>query len=132
MKRLTSLSFAFLMLFQSAGFGMSDIIQMGDLIEHASYHSENYGDNFADFLAKHYGNLKENHGKYRPNEKKEHDELPFQHDSCQHSVVLGVILPYFALAQKVEIPSKMAPNFYYQNLYSSTIAKSIFQPPKHA
>jgi hypothetical protein len=132
MTRLTSILFALLILSQSAAFGMSDIFRLGDFMEHASYHAENYGDNFTDFLAKHYGNLKQNHKKEHPDEKQKHEKLPFQHDSCHHSILLGYAIPYYSLTKKAEIPSQRASIFFYLDLYSSFRTGTIFQPPKQA
>ncbi|MDX1783225.1 MAG: hypothetical protein R3361_03620, partial [Aequorivita vladivostokensis] len=84
MKTILAISLSFLVLVQSAGLGVNDILLLGRFVEHAEYHSENYGDDFFNFVEKHYGSLKMEHQKNHNEEDEEHEELPFQHISCHH------------------------------------------------
>ena len=132
MKSLFAITFSFLVFFQSVGFGMQDVFLLGRLVQHAEYHSENYGDDFFTFVEKHYGSLKVEHKKNHREENQEHEKLPFQHTSCHH-VLTDVVLTAFNMSiLKVEINVRQSHIFYYQNLYSSLEKLSIFQPPKFA
>tara|TARA_R110000751_G_scaffold161355_3_gene267034 strand:- start:30078 stop:30476 length:399 start_codon:yes stop_codon:yes gene_type:complete len=131
-KTILAISLSFLVLFQSAGLGVNDILLLGRFVEHAEYHSENYGDDFLTFFEKHYGSLKTEHQQNHNEEQQEHEELPFQHISCHHALTDVVLLPYEIPRLKDEIPVRHSHTFYYQNLYSSLEKVSIFQPPKFA
>lgn len=111
---------------------MTDILLLGRMVEHAEYHSENYGDDFFTFFEKHYGSQITKHKKYHNEEEQEHEELPFQHISCHHIVTDIAIAPYEFPVLKGELAINHAHTFYYQNLYSSLGKVSIFQPPKFA
>lgn len=132
MKTLFAISLSFLVLFQSAGLGMKDIFLLGRFVEHAEYHSENYGDDFFTFYEKHYASLKTEHQKNHNEEKQEHEELPFQHISCHHLMIDVVLVPYELPILKGELAINNSHTFYYQNLYFSLEKVSIFQPPKFA
>ena len=58
MKTLFAISLSLLVFFQSVGIGISDVFMLTDLVEHAKFHSEEYGDDFFAFFDKHYGALK--------------------------------------------------------------------------
>lgn len=111
---------------------MSDIFLFGRFMEHAEYHSDNYGDDFSTFFEKHYGALKTEHQKNHNEEKQEHQELPFQHISCHHITTDIVIVPFEIAIIKDDLFIEQSHTFYYQNLYSSLEKVSIFQPPKSA
>ncbi|KJJ39063.1 hypothetical protein [Aequorivita vladivostokensis] len=132
MKSLFAISFSLLVVFQSVGFGMQDIFLLGRLVQHAEYHSKNYGDDFFNFVEKHYGSLKMEHQKNHNEEDEEHEELPFQHISCHHLSTDVVLVPFEISIVKVEIHARQSHTFHYQNLYSSLEKFSIFQPPKFA
>ncbi len=109
---------------------MTDIFLFGRFVEHAEYHSENYGDDFFTFFEKHYGTLKIEHQKNHNEDEQEHQELPFQHTSCNHLVAEVILTAFEIPLLKPVISSQTASNFHYQNLYSSLEKSSIFQPPK--
>ncbi len=81
MSKLLSISLTLSILFQSIGFCPNDMVKIDEFIEHAQFHSEQYGDNILVFIAKHYGELKATHEKEHQEEKKDHEQLPFQHQS---------------------------------------------------
>ena len=120
------------MLFQSFNIGADDIMQLDELMEHAQFHQQEYGDNFFIFLSKHYGELKAEHSKKHQEEQKDHEELPFQCQGHMSSVVafLPSILPFYSNA--IEIIDTTESNFHYFNLYSSLHEKELLQPPKQA
>jgi hypothetical protein len=111
---------------------MQDVFMLGRLVQHAEYHSENYGDDFFTFIEKHYGSQKAEHQKNHKEEKQEHEELPFQHISCHHISTDVVLIPFEMPILKAEINTLQSHSFRYQNLYASLEKFSIFQPPKFA
>ena len=132
MKSIAAILFSFLVLSQSLGLGVADVVRIGDLVEHARYHNETYGDNFSDFLAKHYGDLKADHTHNENNREQEHEELPFQHAGCHHLVVEHTSLAFISLPEKIVVSSEEKTSFYYLDLYASLERSDIFQPPKQA
>lgn len=132
MIKLFSILTSCLILIQSLNIDFKDIVQLDELIEHSKFHSEAYGDNFFSFIAKHYGELKQEHSKQHQEEKKEHEQLPFSHLSCVHASVASVLIQANIQLLKSEPVSTNSSNFYYEELYSLFEKTSIFQPPKLA
>lgn len=132
MKTIVAISLSFLVFFQSVGIGISDIFMMRNLMEHARYHSEEFGDDFFTFFEKHYGDLKTEHQRDHQEEKSQHEKLPFQHNNCNHLVAEVVIFAYNFPLEKCGISHTTNPHFFYQDLYSYLERVSIFQPPKTA
>lgn len=132
MKSVVAIALSLLVFFQSAGLGMNDLFLLGRLVEHAEYHSENYGDDFFTFLEKHYGDLKAEHQKNHKEEQQEHEELPFQHLSCHHLLPDVVLMPFDFDLKRAEVAIQDPHRFFYQNLYSSLEKISVFQPPRAA
>lgn len=130
MKILFAIPLSLLVFFQSLGVGISDILALNELVDHANFHSEEYGDDSFSFFEKHYGSLKAEHQESNQEEKPQHEKLPFQHNYSNHSVCdvvkikLGFSLerPLFTLTSN--------PHFYYKNLYSYLEKPSVFQPPR--
>jgi len=84
------------------------------------------------FVSKHYGELKVSHSKKHQEEQKEHEKLPFQHQTqCAQPLVfvLGNDNPIYS---RSEIPMASKGNFHYQMSYSHIWGDNPFQPPKHA
>lgn len=116
---------------QSFGVHYDDIIQLDELIEHAQFHSEQYGDNVIVFLSKHYGELKADHQRDHQEEKKDHEKLPFNHSGTSHNSVADVIInSYKSELNELEFSDYTASNFYYQAPSSSLHSESILQPPR--
>lgn len=111
---------------------MSDVFMLSDLVEHAQYHSEEYGDDFFTFMEKHYGELRAEHQNTHSGEKSPHEKLPFQHNSCNHLVAEVIVMGYEFSLEKSVVSYNANPHFYYQDLYSFLERASIFQPPKIA
>ncbi len=132
MKILVAISLSFLVFFQSVGLSISDIFLFSDLVEHAKYHSEEYGDDYFTFFEKHYGDLRAEHQKSNKEENSQHEKLPFQHNSCNHLLADVIILSYKFPLKKSIVSHTTDPHFYYQNLYSYLERASIFQPPRAA
>lgn len=129
MVKILSILFANLILFQSFNLGYEDIAKIDDLLEHATYHQETYGDTFFEFLAEHYTEEFSNH----EDDHEEHDDLPFKHDSqnCHHTISsFTLTFNNFELKPNQDIKHKA--HFFYKDLYAFLNKSSVFQPPKHA
>ncbi len=132
LSRLFSISLSFVILIQSLGIGLSDIIQIDEFIEHAQFHSEQYGDNVLVFISKHYGVLKANHEKEHQEEKEDHEQLPFQHHSHISSVTAFVLNTKNEEFKTLEFSEFKTHNFNYQAPFSSLHSEGLFQPPRHS
>ena len=130
MTKLFSIVMSGLILIQSFDIAFNDIAQLDELMEHADFHAEKYGDNILVFISKHYGELKEQHNKDHQEEKKEHEKLPFQnHCNCSSitAIVLSTNLSDLNSPQTLEVAEA---NFHYLTPTSSLHAKGLFQPPQ--
>ncbi len=129
-----SIFISFLVLFQSINIHLDDIIQLDELIKHAQFHKQQYGDNFFVFISKHYGDLKAEHSKKHQEEKRDHENLPFQKHLVTGSTTAIAIRLYPIQMETLsfEIKSEKADNFYYQMPYTSLFKSGVFQPPRHA
>ena len=120
-----------ILLVQSMNFHFSDIARIGDLIEHAQFHQDEYGDDLFAFFAKHYGELKAEHEKQNPYEHQDHEKLPFH---CDHHTSNHIQL-IFSFVDKALIPT---PKFFvfrestsfYVSIYNSPDLNTILQPPR--
>ncbi|WP_347923718.1 hypothetical protein [Pontimicrobium sp. SW4] len=129
MTKLFSILFANLILFQSFNIGFDDVSKLNILLEHASFHQEQYGDSFFEFIAEHYGEEFKNHS----NEHKEHEDLPFKHDqqTCQHSPTIFIQhSATFEIKEYAFIDA--SKTFFYKDSYSLFEKHSVFQPPRLA
>lgn len=129
LKKLFSISLSLIILLQSLGFNFNDISQIDEFIEHAKFHSEEYGDTVFVFISKHYGELKKEHEEKHQDEKKDHNKLPFQDVSPSTVIVftLDIHLLEFNTLEFTEIDSS---NFYYQETFSTSHSDEILQPPR--
>jgi len=132
MTKIVSIAVSLLILVQSFNIHLSDIVELDELIEHAQFHSEEYGDNFFVFVSKHYGELKADHSQKHQEEKEDHEQLPFQHQ-CQTAQ-----LSAFVLIQTADYPLEFDvvldrdSNYFYQASYHSLAQEGLFQPPRQA
>src|SRR5690554_5538412 len=122
MNILISISLSLLVFFQSIGFGVADIFMMSDLVEHAKYHSEEYGDDFLTFFEKHYGELRAEHQQNQKEEKSQHEKLPFQHNSCNHLMAEVIVIGYEFPLKKSVVTSTVKSAFL--------LSRFIFIPRK--
>jgi len=131
MVKFVSIAASFLILIQSFNICISDLVDLGELIEHAKYHSEKYGDNLFVFLSKHYGDLEADHSKKHQEEKQQHEELPFQHQPHMTLLSAFVIKDMQAYQLKpVDDLLTSTANFFYQASYSNCEKEGPFQPPR--
>lgn len=132
MAKFFSIGLSVLVLLQSLNLDLDDLTHMDELLEHAQFHSEKYGDNFFVFISKHYGELQKEHSQDHHEEHKQHEDLPFNNTCCSHVSTLYVV-------NKIQIPAIIVTplvdytaNFYYSDNYSFLEKSDIFQPPKQA
>ncbi|MEH6536018.1 MAG: hypothetical protein V7719_06470 [Psychroserpens sp.] len=129
--KLSSIVLSFIILVQSSGLSMNDIIQMDEFIEHAQFHNQQYGDNILVFVSKHYGALKIDHDIEHKEESSDHEKLPFQYNIHMSSTVMLLLISPHSIELKApdffEIESS---NFYYKALSSSQYSRELFQPPR--
>jgi hypothetical protein len=129
MTKLFSILFANLILIQSFNIGFDDISKLSTLIEHASFHQEEYGDNFFEFLGEHYGEEFINHS----TEHEEHEDLPFKHDqqTCHQSPT--IFMPQFIdIELKEYLFIDSGKIFFYKESFSLFEKPTVFQPPRLA
>lgn len=121
---------SFVTLLQSFGLHIDDLVQIDEFIEHAKFHSEQYGDNVLVFMSKHYGEHKADHNRDHQEEKEDHEELPFQHQSHIYSITAFVFNTPREEFKTPEFPEFSIHNFYYQAPSSSLHSEGFFQPPR--
>lgn len=117
-------------LLKSFGLHFSDIVQIDELIEHAQFHNEQYGDNFLLFISKHYGELEADHEKEHQEEKEDHEELPLKHQSHVASATYFVLDDFKQDIKTPEFSEFQAPNSHYRIHSSSLHSEGFFQPPR--
>lgn len=132
MAKLVSITTALLLLIQSFNVHFDDLVELDELIEHAQFHADQYGDSFLVFLSKHYGELKADHDRQHQEERDQHEQLPFQ-NQCQSLVFFTIDFgtPFESIAVN-EMGIYRATNFHYQASYPSLAQKGQFQPPRQA
>ena len=132
MSNLFSIALSTIILLQSIGVTIHDIAQIDDFIEHANYHNEQYGDNVLVFISKHYGDLKATHEREHHEEKQEHEQLPFHHQSHVCSISAFILSNSIEEIAVIQFSDYKSHNFIYQEPSSSLIKETPFQPPRFA
>lgn len=108
-------------------------MRINELIEHAEFHQEEYGDSLWIFISKHYGELKKEHMGENPHESSDHNKLPFHHNGCMHMGFLAMIQEDpVPVLDKIVGAEQEKGSFFYQEPSSFQFVKGIFQPPKEA
>lgn len=131
MTKIISIAVSLLILVQSFNIHLNDIIELDELMEHAQFHANEYGDDFLVFISKHYGELKAEHSQKHQEEKEEHEQLPFQHQCNTASLsafVLNQTAPY---PVEIDLVFNCESNYFYQASYHSLAQDGLFQPPRH-
>ncbi|NHF60393.1 hypothetical protein FK220_013650 [Flavobacteriaceae bacterium TP-CH-4] len=132
MIKFVSIVVSTLILFQSFNIHWKDIVELDELIEHAQFHAEEYGDNFVVFISKHYGELEAEHSQKHQEEKKDHEQLPFQHQCQTASLSAFVLNQPTEYSAALEIKSDEDSNYFYQASYRFLAQEGLFQPPQQA
>lgn len=130
MFKITSIAVSLLILVQSFNVHIDDIVELDELIEHAQFHSAEYGDDFLVFISKHYGDLKAEHTEKHQEEQGQHEQLPFQHQ-CQTALHTAFVLnqtPAYPL--EIDLVVSLDSNYFYQISYHSLAQEGLFQPPR--
>ena len=121
-----------IILIQSFQISIDDIMQLDELIEHAQFHKQEYGDNFFVFLSKHYGKQKAEHTEHNHREQSDHEQLPFQCQGHYISILAILQVPFQPSVDSFEITRTSEANFHYLNLYASLSNTQLLQPPRLA
>lgn len=132
MSKLFSIILSVLILAESSTLNLWDIAQLEDFLIHAEFHKEKYGDNLIEFISKHYGKQKEQHHLESREEHKDHGELPLNHQSCSHSIVVFLMDRNHFILPKTPRALDTVGGFFYQESYYPKAIFDIFQPPKLA
>jgi hypothetical protein len=132
MSKLFSILLSLLLLVQSFNLDLVDVAQFDDFLTHAQFHKEKYGDSLLVFISKHYGELKEQHDLENSEEQQDHEELPFNHQTCSHFSTAFVMIGVDFLVLKTAPAADTSLNFFYQESNYLIQNSDIFQPPKAA
>lgn len=132
MNKLFSILLTSVILLQSFGMHIDDLVQIDEFVEHAQFHSQEYGDNVLVFISKHYGELKAAHNKEHQEEKQDHEKLPFQHHSHTMSVMDFTMNTAVPDLNNIHFLEYRTFNFHYQAAFSSPDSEGILQPPRQA
>lgn len=133
MMRAFSIVLSLLLLLQSVHISFADLVRFDELVEHARYHQQQFGDNFLTFLSKHYGTQKEDHAQKHSEEKPQHEQLPFQHQAhMMGSYAFMLRQPLTELVFPLDQSADYQPNFHYFRPGSTGFRSGIFQPPRQA
>lgn len=133
MLKACAIQIAFLILVQGVSFNFSDLVQLDELLEHAQFHKDEYGDNFLVFLSKHYGELQAEHSERHQEEEPEHQKLPLNHQLSPLLVLSPFIIDHQRYTDlSLDYAFQEDPGFYYHFSKSSLHTQGIFEPPRHA
>lgn len=130
MQQLVSILLSVILLAQGISFNSGELEKMDTLLEHARFHKDKYGDNFAVFLDKHYGNQKDEHLSEDQEERQEHQDLPFQQSG--QLLIQTAILNEAGMAaiSSTVVITLQHENYFYEQLHASLLVEEILQPPK--
>ncbi|MAD96430.1 MAG: hypothetical protein CMB99_03795 [Flavobacteriaceae bacterium] len=126
MKKILSILLTQLILIQSLQIGFDDFVKIENLLEHAQYHQEQYGDTFFEFLMEHYAD--DDHPIV---EHEEHKDLPFKKDANhlnQAPIMIAFQAVKYDLAQQSNQQKK--GSFFYKEPVTESSHSIILQPPK--
>ena len=130
MLKACAIQIAMLILVQGVSLNFSDLIQLDELLEHAQFHKEEYGDNFLVFLSKHYGELQTEHNE-KHQEEHEHEKLPLNHNSSIHAIISPFIINHQLITDlTLDFTPENNNNFYYTFSKSSLFTLGVFEPPR--
>jgi len=131
MNKIIIIALSWIIVLQSMNLNIVDVFNINELIEHAQEHKEEFGDNFFQFLTKHYGSEKVQHANH-DSHKTSHDNLPFQ-NNFQLSLVFVVELDTHCFLDLKEFNTTNQPTvFFYKSPSSNLFVSGIFQPPRLA
>ena len=132
MSKFLAIGLSVVILFQGLRLDVGDLAHMDELLEHARFHADKYGDNFFVFLSKHYGELQEEHTQDHQEEQKEHEKLPFNNTYCSHVLTVYVVNRFEMKVNMATPEVDYTTNFLYLDNYVFLEKTDIFQPPQLA
>ncbi len=126
MKKMISILLTQLILIQSFQIGFEDFAKLENLLEHAQYHQEQYGDNFFEFLIEHYADEDDiivDH--------EEHKDLPFKNDT-NHLNQAPTLIAFQSEVYELEkdFYQIKTGSFFYKEPVTEPSFSIILQPPK--
>lgn len=131
MLKACAIQLAFLILIQGVSLNFGDLVQLDELLEHAQFHKETYGDNFFVFLSKHYGELQTEHNEKHKDEH-EHEKLPLNHNSGIHALISPFIINHQLIDDlALDFTPENKNNFYYAFSKSTLFTLGVFEPPRY-
>ncbi len=131
MLKACAIQIALLILVQGVSFNFGDLAQLDELVEHARFHKETYGDNFLEFLSKHYGEQKTEHSEKHQEEEPEHQQLPLNHNSSSLVIISPFIINHQLLdALSLDEAIQDEAIFHYALSKSTLFSSGVFEPPR--
>ncbi|WP_224490166.1 hypothetical protein [Robertkochia flava] len=121
------IAMAGLITLQSMHMSLNDILSIGNLMEHASYHKDAYGDDLVSFIAKHYGSQQSDH--MDSSHKDQHQDLPFQH-AFVHAFYPIAFVDGFLFEFYIPVSPHPAIDSFYLPIRKNLFAIKTFQPPR--
>ncbi len=125
MKNIATILLVVLFLGQSLSVAVTEVMKLGELIEHAQMHLAEYGDSFFTFLSKHYGEQQSEH----TGAHKEHEDLPFHHIQGAHMIVMFLTPSHQTITHPMGLDNNSAMNSIYIESIPNFVNSEIFQPP---
>jgi hypothetical protein len=130
MQQIVSILLSAILLAQGISFNTGELEKMDTLLEHARFHKDKYGDNFAVFMDKHYGNQKDRHLGEHQEERQEHKDLPFQQFAPLLMQIAILNDPAISDISSTLVATPQYENYFYEQLHASLLVEEILQPPK--
>ena len=130
MRKTVSIFLSLVLLVQGLSLNAAELEKLDDLLAHAQFHKERYGDDFAEFIDKHYGNQKAEHNREHQEEERDHQNLPLNHSN---PLVLQPVFmpdPLMTDIRAALFPELEKEHFFYGQFYTSLIVTEILQPPQ--
>ena len=129
MKKVFTVFLSGLIALQSLNFSIVDVLSLDELFAHAKLHKQEFGDDFFQFLVKHYGSERLEHQSHTSH-KNNHDSLPFQNNL--HIAITLMIVPQndFSFQSKGFLAKKSEANFFYVAPRGNLFVSGVFQPPR--
>ena len=125
MKLLITSFLSLLIVLQSVSVFINIGNELKEVVTDYQLHKSKYGDDFATFWSKHFGELKEQH---KAQHKKEHQPSHDQNIHISHIefALLRSFIPY-KIKGNFEVKNN---NFYYRSIFSEHKKTKILQPPR--
>ena len=130
MQKWFAIALATIITVQASHITLGDVLQFDELIGHARFHKEQYGDSFASFLIKHYGDQQAAHMNDRSNEREDHQKLPFQHGFNHLNCPVALLVDIEFEFRVTEYKTNSKDN-YFHKLHGDLLVFQALQPPRN-